>query len=107
MERFVHRAYYAPPAAARKGKVMRKSLTILAALAALAGSIVTPAGPAEAQRYYYGPESYGPGYYYPAQSYYPNGAPAPVADPAGPCYWQRQRVWDGFGWRLRSVRVCG
>jgi hypothetical protein len=30
-----------------------------------------------------------------------------VADPEGPCYWQRQRFWDGFGWRVRSVRVCG
>jgi hypothetical protein len=36
---------------------------------------------------YYGP-AYGPGYY-------------------GGCYWTRQRVWDGWGWRVRPVRVCG
>ena len=23
------------------------------------------------------------------------------------CYWQRQRFWDGYGWRIRRVRVCG
>lgn len=81
---------------------MRKSWTKLTALAALAGSIVTIAGSAHAQRYYYSP-----GYYSPPQSYYLNGAPAAVADPAGPCYWQRQRVWNGIGWQVRSVRVCG
>ena len=37
---------------------------------------------------YYGPAYYGPGYY-------------------GGCYWTRQRVWDGWGWRVRPVRVCG
>jgi len=25
----------------------------------------------------------------------------------GGCYWTRQRVWDGWGWRARPVRVCG
>jgi hypothetical protein len=31
-----------------------------------------------------------------------------VADPGygPPCFWQRQRFWDGYGWRVRSVRVC-
>jgi hypothetical protein len=23
------------------------------------------------------------------------------------CYWQRQRFWDGYGWRVRNVQVCG
>jgi hypothetical protein len=23
------------------------------------------------------------------------------------CYWTRQRFWDGWGWRVRPVRVCG
>ncbi|OSI29467.1 hypothetical protein BST66_26180, partial [Bradyrhizobium canariense] len=23
-----------------------------------------------------------------------------------PCYWQRQRYWDGYGWTVRPVRVC-
>ena len=80
---------------------MRKCLLALAA-AALAGSIAAAPDPAHAQRYYSGP-----GYYHPPQSYTYNGAPAYVADPAGPCYWQRQRFWDGFGWRFRTVRVCG
>ena len=87
----------------REGEVMRKSLLALAAVAA----IVTAATPAHAQRYYAPGYYYGPGYYTPPESYYLNGAPAPVADPLGPCYWQRQRFWDGFGWRFRSVRVCG
>lgn len=113
-----------------KGVAMKKSMAALAAVAALAVAVAAPA-PAHAQRgvaagvaagliggaivggaiasqnYYYGPGYYAPGYYYPPQSYYYNGAPAYVADPAGPCYWQRQRFWDGFGWRVRSVRVCG
>jgi hypothetical protein len=84
---------------------MRKSLVALAAVAAVAVSAL--AAPAHAQRG--NPYYYPPGYYY-APGYYPsyyNGVPAPVADPAGPCYWQRQRFWDGLGWRVRSVRVCG
>ncbi len=47
--------------------------------------------------YGYGP-GYGPGY-----GYY--GGPAYVADDY--CVWQRQRFWDGYGWRVRRVRVCG
>ena len=43
---------------------------------------------------YYGGYN-GPYYYQPAPAYY---GPA--------CYWQRQRVWDGFGWRWSRVRVC-
>ena len=23
------------------------------------------------------------------------------------CVWQQQRFWDGYGWRIRRVRVCG
>jgi hypothetical protein len=43
---------------------------------------------------YYG--GYGPGYYAyaPGPAYY------------GGCYWTRQRIWDGWGWRIRRVRVC-
>ncbi len=74
--------------------------------AAIAGGIIGGAivGSAVANPYYYGP---GPGpYYYGPRPYY--GAPAYVAaeDPYG-CYWQRQRFWDGYGWRIRRVRVCG
>ena len=39
---------------------------------------------------------YGPGYYYgPGPVYYGRD-----------CYWTRQRVWDGWGWYSRRVRVC-
>lgn len=41
------------------------------------------------------PPSYGPAYYGPGPYYY------------GPhCWWQRDRFWDGYGWRFRRVRVC-
>jgi hypothetical protein len=102
---------------------MRKTLMAAAAVATLAASVAGT--PAQAQRgvgvgiaagllggaivggaiasspYYYGPGYYGPGY-----GYY--GGPAYVGGPyGGPCYWQRQRFWDGYGWRARNVRVCG
>jgi hypothetical protein len=80
---------------------MRKLLPALAATALIALPTI-----AHAQRYQYVP-AYPYGYYQPPQSYYLNGAPGPVADPTGPCYWQRQRIWDGVAWRVRSVRVCG
>jgi hypothetical protein len=102
---------------------MRKTLMALAAVATLAVSAVAAPAPAHAQRgfgpglaagiiggaivggalagpgYYYGP-GYGPGY-----GYY--GGPAYVADDYGGCYWQRQRFWDGYSWRIRRVRICG
>jgi hypothetical protein len=106
-----------------KGEAMKKTLMALGAAAALAVSAVAIPAPAHAQRgvaagvaagliggaivggaiasqngYYYGPGYYGPRY----------GGPAYVVDPGyGPdCIWQRQRFWDGYGWRVRSVRVC-
>jgi hypothetical protein len=106
----------------QKGDAMRKMLVALATIATLAFSASAPAhaqralgaaiaggiiggaivGSAVANPYYYGP---GPGYYGPRPYY---GGPAYVAaeDPYG-CYWQRQRFWDGYGWRIRRVRVCG
>jgi hypothetical protein len=109
-----------------KGDAMNKALMALAAVATLAVSAMAPA-PAKAQRGvgagiaagiiggaivggalagpgYYG---YGPGYYGygPGYGYY-GGGPAYVADYGG-CVWQRQRFWDGYGWRVRRVRVCG
>jgi hypothetical protein len=102
---------------------------ILVALATIATLVFSAAAPAHAQRalgaaiaggliggaivggavagspYYYGPGPYyyGPGPYGPG----PYGGPAYVA--AGPdgCYWQRQRFWDGYAWRIRRVQVCG
>ena len=72
--------------------------------AAIAGGLIGGAivGGALAANPYYGPGYYGPGY-----GYY-----APPAYVAGPgyygqdCGWQRQRFWDGYGWRVRNVRVC-
>src|SRR5215471_18379342 len=115
-----------------KGEAMKKSLAALAAVAALAVSVVAAPGPAHAQRgvaagvaagviggaivggaiaspYYYGPGYYAPGYYggpgyYPPRYY----GPGYVADDVpAPCYWRSQRFWDGYAWRMRRVRVCG
>jgi hypothetical protein len=109
-----------------KGDAMKKTLMALAAIATLAVSAVAAPAPAHAQRgvgaaiaggliggaivggalaapYGYGP---GYGYYGPGYGYY--GGPAYVADDYyGGCVWQRQRFWDGYGWRIRRVRVCG
>src|SRR5215469_3185111 len=102
-----------------KGTSMKKSLLALAAVATLAVSMASPAyawrggwGPgiglgilggaiiggaiASSNPYYYGP-GYAPGYYY---------GPGYDGGPYGPCYWQRQRFWDGYAWRARNVRVC-
>jgi hypothetical protein len=114
----------------QKGDAMRKILVALATIATLAFSAAAPAhaqrylgaaiaggliggaivgGAVAASPYYYGPGPYyyGPGYGYGPGPYPYGGGPAYVA--AGPdgCYWQRQRFWDGYGWRVRNVRVCG
>jgi len=63
--------------------------------AGVIGGIAAGAIIAGASRPYYGPGyGYGGGYGY-------------YGGPAYACYWQRQRVWDGYGWRIRRVRVCG
>jgi hypothetical protein len=100
---------------------MRKTLVAAATIATLA---ISMAAPAQAQRgvgagiaagliggaivggaIASSPYGYGPGYYGPGYGYY---GPAYVGGPyGGPCYWQRQRFWDGYGWRARNVRVCG
>jgi hypothetical protein len=105
-----------------KGEAMKKTLMALGAAAALTVSAVAIPAPAQAQRGvaagvaagliggaivggaiasqngYYGPGYYAPGY----------GGPAYVVDPGygESCIWQRQRFWDGYGWRVRNVRVC-
>jgi hypothetical protein len=73
------------PAEARGGAIAAGVIGGLAAGAIIGSAINGP---------YYG---YGPGYYY--------GGPSPVY--YGGCYWTRQRVWDGWGWRFQRVRVCG
>jgi hypothetical protein len=112
-----------PPAVSQKGTVMKKMLIALAAAATLATSAMAPAQ-AGGGRIAAGvaagllggalvggaiaagsPYAYGPGYYDAPGPYY-YGAPAYVADPGYACYWQRQRFWDGYGWRARRVRVC-
>jgi hypothetical protein len=103
-----------------KGEAMRKTLMALAAAATLAVSAVGAAAPAHAQRGLGAAVAGGliggaivggaiasqNGYYGPGYGYY--GGPAYVAGPGygPPCVWQRQRFWDGYGWRVRNVRVC-
>jgi hypothetical protein len=70
-------------AEARGGRIAAGIIGGLAA-GAIIGSIASQNG------YYRGPAYYGPGPVY----YGPD------------CYWTRQRIWDGYGWRLRRVRVC-
>jgi len=55
----------------------------------LAGALIGSAIAANSGPYYGGPT-----YYAPAPAY------------AGPCSWQTQRYWDGFGWSFRRVQVC-
>jgi hypothetical protein len=114
------RVVLVPPS--RKGIAMKKTLMALVAVATLAVSTASPAlawrggwgpglaagliggaivgGAIASSPYYYGPGYgyYGPGYYPPGYAY----APGP-----SPCYWQHQRFWDGYAWRVRNVRVCG
>ena len=71
------------PAEARGGAIAAGIIGGLAAGAIIGSAVHGP---------YYG---YGPGYNY---------GPAPVY--YGGCYWTRQRVWDGWGWQFRRVRVC-
>jgi hypothetical protein len=106
----------------QRGEAMKTTMMALAAAATLAVTSLAAPAPAHAQRglgvgiaagllggaivggaiangggYGYGP-GYGYGY----------GGPAYVAGPGyyGDCYVQRQRFWDGYGWRIRRVRVC-
>ena len=75
----------AAPAEARGGVV---AAGVIGGLAA--GAII---GGIASNGYGYGP---GPYAYGPAPVYY--GGPG--------CCWHRERVWDGYGWRLHRVRVC-
>jgi hypothetical protein len=104
-----------------KGEAMKKSLMAGAAVVLLAVSAVAVPAPAHAQRGVAAGVAagliggaivggaiasqnryYGPGYYEPGYGYY--GGPTYVEGP--PCVVQRQRFWDGYGWRVRNVRVC-
>lgn len=44
-----------------------------------------------------------------AGPYYYGGGPYYAAGPYaayGGCGWRRERVWVGYGWVIRRVRVC-
>lgn len=104
---------------------MRKTLTAIAAAAALGLATLAAPQPAQARHghfggaifgglaagailgaaagpYYYGygpgPYAYGPGPY----AY----APGPAYYASGPCYWTGQRFWNGYRWHWRRMRVC-
>src|SRR5258708_34414241 len=109
----------------KRGEAMKRTLMAIAAAATLAVSTLAAPAPAHAQRGvaagvaagliggaivggaiasqngYYGTGYYSLGYG-PGYGYY--GGPTYVEGP--PCIWQRQRFWDGYGWRVRNVRVC-
>jgi len=122
MERFSGQTDLLPVAAPGKGEVMKKTLLALCAAATLAVSAVAVPAPAHAQRGVAAGVAagliggaivggaiasqngyYGPGYYAPPPAYV--AGPGYYGPPGG-CYWQRQRFWDGYAWRIRSVRVC-
>jgi hypothetical protein len=69
---------------------MKKQSAAFVAVATIASSLAATA--ASAQR----AGVTAPGYYYGSDYVYP---------PA--CQWATQRFWDGHGWRVRRVRVCG
>jgi hypothetical protein len=60
-----------------------------AALGALAAGAARPAPP--------------PAVVYPEQPIYAEPPPGP---PPSECWYQRQRVWDGYAWVWRRVQIC-
>jgi hypothetical protein len=76
---------------------MKKTSAAFVAVATIAGSFAVT--PASAQRGVTAPGRY----YEPA----PYGASRGPYDDFGSCEWVNQRFWDGHGWRVRRVRVCG
>jgi hypothetical protein len=102
---------------------MLKTITALAATAVITASAVAISTPAEARwrghGHWHGGGAVAAGvlgglalgaiasgaYAYPR--YY--GGPGPYYGAAyygPPCHWRRQRIWDGYGWIVRRVRVC-
>jgi hypothetical protein len=74
-----------------------KNFAAFVAVVTIAGSLAaTPASP---QRGATDPGRYSE----PA----PYGAGRGPYDDFGSCEWVTQRFWDGRGWRVRRVRVCG
>ena len=78
---------------------MKKTFAGFVAMAAIAGALA--ATPVSAQR------SAAPGVAAPDRWPAPYGAGPGPYDDFGSCEWVTQRFWDGHGWRVRRVRVCG
>ena len=78
---------------------MKKAFAGFVAVATIAGSLT--AAPASAQRGV--APGVAPDRNWPA----PYGAGPGPYDDFGSCEWVTQRFWDGHGWRVRRVRVCG
>jgi hypothetical protein len=76
---------------------MKKTFAAFVAVATIACSLAVT--PVSAQRGVAAPGRY----YWPA----PYGASPGPYDDFGSCEWVSQRFWDGRGWRVRRVRVCG
>ena len=74
---------------------MKKTFAACVVIATITGSLT--AMPASTQR------GVAPGHYWPA----PYGAGPGPYDDFGSCEWVTQRFYDGHGWRVRRVRVCG
>src|SRR5436190_20404898 len=83
------------------GPRMKKTFAAFVAVAMIAGSLA--ATPASAQRGVAAGVAAPGRYYEPA----PYGAGRGPYDYFGSCEWVNQRFWDGHGWRVRRVRVCG
>jgi hypothetical protein len=99
---------------------MTKTMTAVAAAALVAVAAIAAPTEAEARRGWWVPGAvigglaagaiiagaagaYGPyGYYGPGPAYY--YGPGPYYGPG--CAIQRQRVWNGYAWVWRRVRVC-
>jgi hypothetical protein len=80
---------------------MKKTFAAFVAVATIAGSLA--ATPASAQRGVAAGVAAPGRYYEPA----PYGAGPGPYDDFGSCELVTQRFWDGHGWRVRRVRVCG
>jgi hypothetical protein len=83
------------------GPSIRKILAALGAVAAISASLA--AMPADAQPDVSAGVTALGRYSEPA----PYGASRGPYDNFGSCEWVTQRFWDGHGWRVRRVRVCG
>jgi hypothetical protein len=68
--------------------------------------------PDVAEPSYYGRRAYMSSYGRPAYST-ERPLPSPSYDygplayrASSPCYWDRQRHWDGYSWRVRRIQIC-